>query len=181
RMFAEPVRKRRYVPLLGRGRVIRQEADRTAAKVLREDDTFIWLERWTDPRKRHFLCGRDERQLFICQLPRPATTVREAHQVLRAPAVIEGKGKVVRQGEWFFIDPSPLELEAMESALRQLRTVVRTRRRISWGGWGSKPHVADELVVVPSTLVGAAIVERTVLVRGRVRHVDHDTVRLRKW
>src|SRR5262249_5943143 len=72
RMFAEPVRKRRYVPLLGRGRVIRQEADRTAAKVVREDDTFIWLERWTDPRKRHFLCGRDERQLFICQLPRPA-------------------------------------------------------------------------------------------------------------
>lgn len=152
--------------------------DRSKVKVIAEDAFTIRWEHWTDPRKRHFLCGRDERQLFICQLPRPATTVREAHQVLRAPATIGGKGKVVRQGEWFFIDPSPRELEAMEGALRQTRTVIRIRTRISWGG---KPHVADELVVVPPTLVGAAMVERTVLVRGRVRHVDHEMVRLRNW
>ena len=178
RMFAEPVRKRRYVVDSTRGRVVREETDRTAVKVVREDQHFLWLERWTDPRKRHFLCGRDDRQLFICQLPRAVSTVREAHQALRAPEVTRVKGKVVRQGEWFFFEPSPLELEAMESALRQLRTVVRIRTRISWGG---RPHVADELVVVPPTQVGSTTVERTVLVRGRVRHVDHETVRLRNW
>ena len=152
--------------------------DRSVVKVIREDHFAVWLERWTDPRKRHFLCGRDERQLFICQLPRAVSTVREAHQVLRAPAVTRTKGKVVRQGEWFFIEPSPLELQAMEIALWRLRTVVRIRTRISWGG---NPHVADELVVVPPTQVGGMAVERTVLVRGRVRHVDHDEVRLRSW
>jgi hypothetical protein len=154
------------------------ERDRGKVKVIREDAFCIWWERWTDPRKRHFLCGRDERQLFVCQLPRAVSTVREAHQVLRAPAVTRAKGKVVRQGEWFFIDPSPLELAATEIAVRRLRTVVRVRTRISWGG---HPHVADELVVVPPTRVGAAAVERTVLVRGRVRHVDHDEVRLPSW
>jgi len=176
RMFVERVRKRRI--FVDRNRVVREDVSRTGVKVLREDGAFLWLERWTDPRKRHFLCGRDERQLFICQLPRAVSTVREAHQVLRAPAVIRAKGKVVRQGEWFFIDPSPLELEAMEIALRRLRTVVRFRARISWGG---NPHVADELVVVPPTEVGGTAVERTVLVRGRVRHVDHDEVRLPSW
>ncbi len=48
-------------------------------------------------------------------------------------------------------------------------------------GRGRHPHVADELVVVPTMHVGAAVVERTVLVRGRVRHVDHDTAYLPSW
>ena len=69
-------------------------------------------------------------------------------------------------------------LAALAVALRDFRTVVRTRAPI---GRGWHPHVADELVVVPLTQVGAALVERTVLVRGRVRHVDHDPVRLQGW
>jgi len=178
RRFVESVRKRRLSVDPSRGRLVRTEMDRSKVQVVGEDDNFLWVEHWTDPRNRHFLCGRDERQLFICQLPRAVSTVREAHQVLRAPEVTRASGKVVRQGEWFFIGPSPLELAAMEIAVRRLRTVVRTRARISWGG---NPHVADELVVVPPTQVGGTAVERTVLVRGRVRHVDHDEVRVPSW
>lgn len=156
----------------------RLELNRSIVRVIREDHTHVWFERWTDARKRHFLCGRDERQLFICQLPRAVTTVREAHRVLQAPAVVWSKGKVVRQGEWFFIAPSAHELAAMAIAVRTLRTVVRAHASIGRGG---KPHVADEIVTVPTTVVASARVERTVLVRGRVRHPDHEPVYLASW
>jgi hypothetical protein len=154
------------------------QLDRTKVKVLDEDGSFVWIERRTDARKRHFLCGRDERQLFICQLPRPVTTVRDAHAALRGPALARAKGPAVRQGEWFFVPPSRNELAALQSALRELRTVVRIRVPVGPGG---HPHVADELVDVPATLVGDVLVERTLFARGRVRHQDHDTVRLPGW
>ncbi len=150
--------------------------DRDKVKVVAEDGFFVWIERRTDARKRRLLCGRDERQLFICQLPRAVTTVRDAHQALRASVVTQPKGKVVRQGEWFFLEPSANELAALATALRELRTIVRARVSIG----GGHPHVADEYVVVP-TKAGGDPAERTVLVRGRVRHVDHETVYLPSW
>jgi hypothetical protein len=155
---------------------LRVALDRQVVKVVREDDFYVWIERRTDARKRHFLCGRDERQLFICQLPRPVTTVRDAHTALRTPAL--ANGPAVRQGEWFFVPPSRNELAALQRALRELRTIVRTRVPVGPGG---HPHVADELVDVPATLVGDVLVERTLLARGRVRHQDHDRVRLPAW
>lgn len=154
------------------------QLDRTKVKVLEEDEFHVSIERRTDARKRHFLCGRDERQLFICQLPRPVTTVRDARAALRAPALARAKEPAVRQGEWFFVPPSLNELAALQQALRELRTVVRTRVPVGPGG---HPHVADELVDVPATLVGSMLVERMLFARGRVRHQDHDTVRLPAW
>jgi hypothetical protein len=165
RTFAEQISKRRAV------------IDRDKVKVVAESLYFVWIERRTDARKRHFLCGRDERQLFICQLPRAVTTVRDAHEVLRAPVVTLPKDKVVRQGEWFFLEPSVKDLAALATALRELRTIIRTRVSIG----GGHPHVADEYVVVPVKRRGKEAVERIVLVRGRVRHVDHDTVYLPSW
>lgn len=156
----------------------RARIDRTKVKIVREDALHVWIERRTNARKRHFLCGRDERQLFICQLPQPVTTVRRAHEVLRAPAAAQSKCEVVRQGEWFFVEPTADELAALAVALRTLRTVVRRRVPIGWGG---HPHLADDLVVVPTTPVGKVVVERAVLVRGRVRHMDHDKVVLPSW
>jgi len=172
-MVHEPVRT--FEEQLSKRRV---ELDRTKVKVVREDRFFVWIEHRTDARKRHFLCGRDERQLFICQLPRAVTTVRDAHTVLRAPEAMRSKGKVARQGEWFFVEPTAKELDALESALRELRTIIRR----SWPiGRGGNPHLADELVVVPATIVGKKPVARAVFARGRVRHVDHDTVYLPAW
>jgi hypothetical protein len=165
RTFTEAISKRRAA------------IDRDKVKVVAENRFFVWIERHTDARKRHFLCGRDERQLFICQLPRAVTTVRDAHEALRAPVVTQPKGKVLRQGEWFFLEPSASELAVLATALRELRTIVRTR--VSLGG--GHPHVADEYVVVPAKPGGKEPAGRTVLVRGRVRHVDHDTVYLPSW
>ncbi len=166
RVFQERVPKRRV------------QLDRSKVKVIREDAFSFWVERRTDARKRHFLAGRDERQLFICQLPRAVSTVRAAHQALRA-TVPDGAGRdVVRQGEWFFLAPSADELAALAAALRAFRTCVRIRASIGPGG---HPHRADEVVVVPPTLVGKVLVPRTVLARGAVRHVDHDTVKLPSW
>jgi len=154
------------------------QVDRTKVNVIREDKRFLWIERRTDARKRHFLCGRDERQLFICQLPRAVTMVSQAHQVLRAPEAIRPKGDVARQGEWFFVEPTSNELEALATALREFRAVVRRKTPIGRGG---HPHVADELVAIPAMRVGKRAVAPAVFARGHVRHVDHDTVYLQSW
>ncbi|MFT3913438.1 MAG: hypothetical protein QM704_04875 [Anaeromyxobacteraceae bacterium] len=50
--------------------------DLRGAAIVREDRSRVWVERRAPARKRHFLCGRDERQLFICRLPRAVTTAR---------------------------------------------------------------------------------------------------------
>lgn len=166
-MVHEPVRT--FEERLFKARV---RLDRGKVKVVREDWRFVWIEHRTDARKRHFLCGRDERQLFICQLPRAVTTIRDAHEVLRAPEAARSKSKVNRQGEWFFVEPTVKELDALAAALRGFRTVVRRGVPIGRGG---HPHVADELVLVPAMLAETKTVESTVLVRGprapcRLRH-----------
>lgn len=88
------------------------------------------------------------------------------------------RGKVARQGEWFFVEPTAKEIETLETALRGFRTVVRNGVPLERGG---NPHVADELVVVPALISGTKPVAITVLARGRVRHVDHDAVYLPAW
>ena len=138
-----------------------------------------WLRRSTEARKRHFLVGRDERQLFMCRLPRACTTVAEAHRALRAPQATAARGvlaRTIRQGEWFFV---PTEKEEEESIDREIaRGKLWVYRRASIGSFiprAGKPHRADELVVVRDKG------DMRVYARGRVRHVDHKTVRLPFW
>jgi hypothetical protein len=142
-------------------------------QIVQEDKRHVWVEHRVDPRKRHVLCGRDERQLFICQLPRGVTTVRQAHEVLRAPELARAAGKIVRQGEWFFLKPAVEELVALETALRDFRAVVQQGVPIGRGG---NQHRAEELAVIPAN----GEVPRMVFVRGRVRHIDHDTTTCRR-
>jgi hypothetical protein len=140
----------------------------------------IMVRRTTPGNKRHFLVGRDERQLFMCRLPRGCTTVREAHDELRAPEVKDSRSAIdrtLRQGEWFFLVPGDEELAQLESALRSYRSTAR--RKVSIGSViprAGKPHVADELVV---HLTEAG--ESRVYVRGAVRHADHKTIWLEHW
>ncbi|MFT3913437.1 MAG: hypothetical protein QM704_04870 [Anaeromyxobacteraceae bacterium] len=104
---------------------------------------------------------------------------------MRAPEVARA-GAVPRQGEWFFPPATSAELAALEEALRAKRTVVQRGVPV---GPGRNPHVADERVEVPATpavppeadVPGRSAAPAFVLVRGRVRHVDHDTVRLSAW
>lgn len=145
--------------------------------VVSHGDAFV--RRSTPDRKRHFLAGRDERQLFMCQLPRACTTVRQAHEVLRAPAATESRSAIerpIRQGEWFFLSLETVERDELERLLAGGRVILR--RKASIGAFiprAGKPHVADELVAIPrdGTL--------HVYVRGAVRHVDHKTIWIEPW
>ena len=80
-----------------------------------------------------------------------------------APAVITATGLGV-DGEHgpLGVVAVKVEFDALESALRELRTIIRR----SWPiGRGGNPHLADELVVVPATIVGKKPVARAVFAR----------------
>jgi len=129
----------------------------------------VFVRRDTSASGRHLLVGCDERQLFMCELPRPVSTVKQAHEVLRPAAVPKG---TLRQGEWFFVAASDYETKQIEGALAGTITVVRRKtginRLIPRAG---KPHIADELVAL----------DGLVFARGAVRHPDHATITLRQW
>ncbi len=97
----------------------------------------------------------DERQLFVCQLPRGCSSVTDAHRALKRTELViaEGRapGRTVRQGEWF--------------------------------GAGGHPHRADEIVRIPGRVLqhGWPIRENDVYVRGTVQHVDHAAVKFATW
>jgi hypothetical protein len=161
-------------------------------RVLRETSKIIVEEQFTTDSKRHYLCGHDERNLFIAQLPRGVSTVREAHDVLRAP---EARDKnAVRQGEWFFIELSDGEKKIVEHAVGQglalkdmplglafaQRSSFGRRRRDKRKLLAAHAHLAEEVVVI---VADGDRRDRSVTVyaRGAVRHVDHKTVNLRSW
>jgi hypothetical protein len=132
----------------------------------------------------------DERQLFIAQLPRGVSSVRDAHASLKTTSVTfaEGKtdGRTVRQGEWFFVNPTSEERLTLMEAIRKNLVVVHHKVRISRdprGVDGGKPHVADELVRYFGKELehGFAVREMEVFVRGKVRHSDHATVKFGDW
>jgi hypothetical protein len=128
-----------------------------------------FVRRMTTSTQRHFLVGRDERQLFMCRLPNACTSVREAHETLRPPEV---KDDAIRQGEWFFLTLPQHELDGLKHDLAKQQ--IWPRLKVSIGSIiirRGKPHVADELVVRKGK----------VYVRGAVRHDDHQTIRFYEW
>jgi len=154
-----------------------------------------------EARKRHYLMGMDERHLFIAELPRPATTVAAAHAALRpneAGSTTAHSGKVVRQGEWFFLLPSPAESVLLEEGIRTNRVVAWRKTAIGPVFDGSpsehaltamsgnarvrqrqgNPHVADEVVILSGTIPAEG---RRVFVRGAIRHPEHKTVTVDGW
>jgi hypothetical protein len=138
------------------------------------------IVRSTSGLTRHMLVGRDERQLFMCELPEPCSTVRQAHEALRSPGARSRSrsalDRPIRQGEWFFVAPTPTELAEIAEVERGSRLFVRQKASInSVIPRAGKPHVADEIVVVPH---GAS---PFVYARGAIRHPDHKTVHLRQW
>jgi hypothetical protein len=137
--------------------------------VVRRDNSVI-VERTTSGGGRHLLVGCDERQLFMCELPKACTSVKQAHDALRPREVPKGD-KTIRQGEWFFVRATPHQISEIERALRGNRAVVRLNTAINnYIPRAGKPHIASEI-----TLVGG------VFARGAVRHPDHKTIELRGW
>jgi hypothetical protein len=157
---------------------------------IREDKNFVWLRHNTPEARRHFLMGLDERQLFMAQLPRPCSTVKQAHESMKSPTVVlaEGKqlGRTYRQGEWFFLNLTPEEQVALDKYLKS--TLAVTLKKVNIGQYagrtGGKPHMAEELVRLPAPKLahGFSVRQRDeVFVRGYVRHPDHETLKIGQW
>ncbi len=153
--------------------------------------------RRTTEAKRRFLVGMDESHLFIAQLTRPATSVKQAHEGLRPRGVPAGKAakrlKIVRQGEWFFQPASKEERLAIEPLVKTgavARNVGIGRGR---GRMRGRAHVVSESVLLVVSeertpivrrgrTVGIQTARETIeFVRGRVRHPDHQTIELYEW
>ena len=153
----------------GRWRMLLADRFLVSAQQIELRGTEVFVRRSTSTRGRHLLVGCDERQLFMCELPRPVTTVKQAHEVLRPAAVPKG---TIRQGEWFFLAPKKVDLAKLEASLSGTLAVVRRKTSInSLIPRMGKPHVADEIVVV----------DGKVYARGAIRHPDHNTIWLRFW
>ena len=143
-----------------------------------------WVERKASAARRKFLLGMDERQLFMCQVNPTATTVKQAHDLLKSPTVYTAEGKVgraTRQGEWFFVKTTDVERKVIEDGLKNLTVILRKKARI--GNRGGKPHMADELINMPGPRLehGFAVRGNEQYIRGKVRHPDHKTVEFKQW
>lgn len=166
RAFEERVQKRFSSPV--RLETLLRER---GGRLVRETASAYILERFTAGAMRRYLCGMDERHLFIAQVA-GGTTVRDAHRELKPSAVREvdrsRPGRTLRQGEWFFVPLPAAEAAVLAAHLREMPYALR--RKESLGGNG-RPHVADEVVRVADR----------VYARGAVRHPDHKTLLLEGW
>ncbi len=117
-------------------------------EVLAHDKHLLLLSRQLDSngtarRKDHFLCGRDERHLFVAAVEGVSTVAAAKaslkpdeilHQEVGVNAVKRNRRKTKafrRQGEWFFI---PVSLVVPTAVMRSHEPLVR--------GTGGKAHVA---------------------------------------
>lgn len=143
-----------------------------ALPLVRETHDRWIFRRWTPSTMRRYLCGMDERHLFIAQFE-GGTTVKDAHRKLKPEAVLDADrsapGRTLRQGEWFFVSASSYELRVIAEQIRKSPHFVE--RNVSLGGNG-RPHVADEVLRRIGPKVWA---------RGCIRHPDHKTLRLTDW
>ncbi len=175
-------------------------AKRDVIKIRKIRDTYL-ITHVTPSDKRHFLLGLDERQLFVAQLSKAVTTVDAARKSLGSTIQFhEGKRKMTpRQGEWFFIKTTAEQEELIENMLSLNQTFIQKKKSIGdvhRGRQGGNPHVADEIVVIPESEVSGAGVTRRdgksvignfpvrmrqVFVRGKIRHIDHKTIKYKHW
>ncbi len=146
----------------------RQEIERLGGRVVEVTKRHVVAELFTQDQRRHMLCGMDESHLFVAQLPKGCSTVRSAHKAL-APNELASQSEFTRQGEWFFVPVSEAEAKAVQ------RGVVQRKLPIGVGG---NPHVVDELVRLRGEAPNYTL---KIYIRGRVRHVDHKTLKFHHW
>jgi len=133
---------------------------------------------WRLPISGRYLCGHDESHWFVAGLSfgRKTGTVRGAMESLK-PEIVRREQRrqsvhhrrhrrktaaYVRQGEWFFL-PRP-KMQVAETLIERNGQLVRE---------GGKPHLVDQLYRVPG--------QNELFVRGRVRHIDHQTIQFDLW
>lgn len=120
---------------------------------------------------RKYLCGMDESHYFIAELPTNVgaiNKVKQAHKVLKPKEIAKNekrKGRIKRQGEWFFIPASMTEIEEIEGNKKEIK-----RKKRMGDGWGNA-HVAEQII---DTEYGS-------FVSGNICHIEHKTLKLHGW
>lgn len=120
--------------------------------------------------QRTYLAGLDQTHLFIAELPRRVATVEAAHAILK-PAIAKCNPATKRQGEWFFIPVTSDEehlIEGPDIIIDHVKAIPGNSRN---------QHVAEELVKIDK--VNSK--EPDVFVRGKITHVDHKALVLKRW
>jgi len=173
----------------------------------RETETHFIITNKTTADKRHFLMGVDERQLFVAQLVSGVTNINEARKQLGNTVMFhEGVRKMSpkRQGEWFFLKTTREQEEHIELLISKNKVWIA--KKVNIGDYNNRktgnPHIADELVVIPNTPEMSPkrlkeskfkrnrtpitkgkypTREREIYVRGKVRHIDHKTLKYKHW
>jgi hypothetical protein len=113
---------------------------------IRPDIQHLLLMARQDGEKHKFLCGQDERHLFVCAVPvQGVTDVRSAMEALQPPEVRQAVAEKVRhshqrlqrrnqaflrQGEWFFL--AAPELVADPKEIRHREPLSNGRGRAHW-------------------------------------------------
>jgi hypothetical protein len=120
------------------------------------------------PGTSSYLCGVDDRRLFVARLNGGAAP--------RGPS-----GKPLRRGEWTFLPMPEADRERLEALIAGRRAVVLADEPLP--GAGGASFTAEQLVRVPAPAWaadgrGPGI---AVFVRGALRHAEHGTVRLGAW
>jgi hypothetical protein len=180
--------RRRYVEIVrktswARPDAVEAHAHSTGGRILKETRYDWRLEMWTPAVDRRYLCGRDDRHLFIAQA-REGNAVAEAHESLKPDEVRRAEavspGSVLRQGEWFFVPPSEDELEGLEAWLRERPRGLRLGAPV---GGGTRPHVGDFVVTIDRrTRTQHREYRRPeVYARGAIVHPDHRRLWLEGW
>ncbi len=166
----------------------------------RENKHSFFIKHKTPDNVRHFLMGVDERQLFIAQTNDRITTVAEARRSLGNTVQFhEGKRKMTpnRQGEWFFVKATDVQVRMIDNALSKNLTVINKKSNIGQAHGdraNGNPHIAEELVKLPSNITaevrsgrrtvqqgGFPVRGHSVFIRGKIRHIDHKTVTYKYW
>lgn len=128
----------------------REKLEMFVLEVLPKDRHLVFMAREVDENgnvvaKEHFLCGHDERHLFVAAVE-PVSTVAGAKASLKPRVIRENETGLnarkrnrrktrnfKRQGEWFFV-PVP-RVKADSSLVRKNEPMTRNSR--------SKPHIAQ--------------------------------------
>lgn len=134
--------------------------------------------RITAPQQTHnILLGTDESHTFISFLPSKASSVEQAHTILKPKGL--DSAKYLRQGELFF---TPVEDSVIYDMLAKYASDISTR--VELDDFSSEVHDYDENgtgVAAGHVFSLAFLRHKIIYVLGNVEHPRHKTLKLPCW
>ncbi len=139
----------------------------------RKKGDWIYIKQKSPGFLRKYLMGMDECHLFISELPNNLgliNKIKDAHKVLKPDIVIINEkvtNRIKRQGEWFFIPITELEL----SKIKKNSDLIEKKMLLGTYSLGRNSHVADLFIKIKGVQ----------FVKGKISHIEHKTLKLNGW